>query len=281
MSIPESYYSQIATQAASLSILPGWYPFFAKSIYQRSQIIESKSPGNLSHSTFFNNKGNYYRGLTANLSMQPLFPMTDWILNTLLKKIQQANQRDPNIAERISAGFITGTTTVILANPYEVTVIASQKYQESSYKAFKRVLNCSGVKGLYTGAIPMAIRNGTFISSLLVTTPALQKKINHLIPGSGKAHDIATMVLASTIPASAYICVVVPLDFMAIMRQSDPSGKVYTSALQTLKAAYHKHGRGAFKAGLGNRLIACTIEMAGFNLLKNFYLEKFTTSARG
>lgn len=278
MTIPESYHSQIATQAASLSILPCWYPFFAKSVYQRSQIIESKSPGNLSHSTFFNNRRNYYRGLAANLSMQPLFPMTDWILGTLLKKIQQANQRDPNIAERIGAGFITGATTVILANPYEVTVIASQKYRESSFKAFKRILRSSGVKGVYTGSLPMGIRNGTFISCLLVTTPALQKKINHWIPGSGKAHDIASMVLASVIPASAYTCVAVLLDFGAIMRQSDPSGKVYTSAFQAIQAAYHKHGRSAFKAGLGNRLFACTIEMAGFNLLKEFYLEKLTRS---
>ncbi len=274
MTVSESYHSQIATQAASLSILPGWYPFFAKSIYQRSQILESKSPGDLSHSNFFKNKCNYYRGFTANLSMQPLYPLTDWMLGTLLNKIKQANQRDPNIVERLGAGFITGATTVALANPYEVTVIASQKYRETPYSAFKKVLKYSGVKGFYTGSLPMAVRNGTFLSGLLVTTPALQEKINQHIPGVGKAHDIATMVLASTIPASMYICVAIPLDFMAIMRQSDPSGKIHISAFQAIKAAYHKHGKAAFRAGLGNRLLACTIEMAGFNLFKNFYLDK-------
>lgn len=278
MTIHEIYHSQIATQAASLTILPVWWPFFSKSIFQRAQITQSISPNNLSHSTFFNNKRNYYRGITANLSMQPLFPITDWILTTLLKKIEEANHREPNIAERMGAGFITGTTTVILANPYEVTVIASQKYEESSYKAFKRILKYTGVKGFYTGWLPMAIRNGTFASSLFVSTPLIHSQLNKLFTGSGKAHDIATMVLASTIPASAYLCVAVPLDLMAIMRQSDPSKKIYTSALQTLKAAYHKHGIGAFKAGLMNRLIACSIEMAGFNLLKNFYLEKLKTS---
>lgn len=279
MTISESYYSQLATQAASLSILPLWYPFFAKSLYQRSQIIESKSPGDLSHSFFFNNKRNYYRGITANLCMQPLFPMTDWLLGFFLKTIKQVNQRDPNIAERIGAGFITGATTVVLANPYEVTVIASQNYRESAYKAFKRVLKGPGVPGLYKGWRPMAFRNGTFISSLLVATPALQEKIKHYIPGSGKAYEIATMILASTIPACGYICVAVPLDFMAIMRQSDPSGKIYTSSFQALGAAYQKHGVAALRAGLKKRLTACIIEITGFNWLKKFYLDRLTASA--
>jgi hypothetical protein len=272
MTIFESYRNQIATQAASLSILPLWYPFFAKSVYQRSQILKSKFPGDLSHSNFFQNKRNYYRGFTANLSMQPLYPLTDWMLGTLLDKIKQANQRDPNIGERLGAGFITGAATVAIANPYEVIVIASQKHRETPYSSFKKVLKYSGVKGLYNGAIPMGGRNGLFLGGIFVATPALQEKMDQHIPGVGKTHDIATMVLASTIPASMYICVAIPLDFMAIMRQSDPSGKIHTSAFQAIKAAYHKHGKAAFRAGLGNRLLACTIEMAGFNILKNFYL---------
>lgn len=222
MTISQSYYAnQIATQIASLSIAPIWYPFLAKSLYQRSQIIESRIPGDLSHSNFFRNKCNYYRGFTASLIVQPLYPITDWVLGTLLNQIQQIRQREPNLAERVSAGFITGTTTVILANPYDVIILAAQKHTEGPYKTIKRVIKYSGIKGLYTGAVPMAIRNGTFVSNLLVTTPAVQKKIYHFIPGDGKWHEVVTMALASTLPASIYICVSVPLDFMAIMRQSD------------------------------------------------------------
>lgn len=273
MTISETYRNQMATQAASLTILPAWYPFFATSLYQRSHIIESKLPGDLSHSIFFKNRRNFYRGITANLSMQPLFPITDWILGSLLQKIKQVNQREPNLAERMGAGFITGAFTVLLANPYEVTVLASQRNETGPYKAFQRVMNTSGIRGLYTGAIPMGLRNGTFISLLYVTTPVLYEKLDNHVPGTGKTHTVATMILASTIPASIYICVAIPLDFMAIMRQSDPSGKVYRTAFQAIKAAYNKHGVAAFKAGLANRLIACTIEMAGFNLLKNYYTE--------
>jgi hypothetical protein len=80
----ESHKKEIAVQAASLSILPAWYPFFAKSLYKRSQILESKSPGDLSHSSFFSKKHNYYRGISANLTMQPLFPYAEWLLTALL-----------------------------------------------------------------------------------------------------------------------------------------------------------------------------------------------------
>lgn len=271
MSTLTPYQNQMATQMASLSALPLWYPFFAKSIYQRSQVMQSKVPGDLSHSTFFKNRWNYYRGITANLPMQPLYPLTDWVLGGLLQKIGQANQRDPNIGERLGAGFITGAMTAVFANPYEVTIIAAQKHSEKPYRAFKRVLNDSGVKGFYKGSLPMGVRNGTFLGNLLITTPALQKGLDPHIPGSGTMHDIVTTILASTIPASIYICIAVPLDFMAIMRQSDPSGRVYASAFQAMNAAYHKHGKSAFKAGLSHRLVACIIEMAGFNLFRNFY----------
>lgn len=274
MNVSVSYHSQMATQLASLTVLPLWYPLFAKSLYQRSQIIESKAPGDLSHSTFFNNKRNYYRGLSINLAMQPLFPLSDWVLNHLLKKIEQANQRDPNVAERMGAGFIAGASTVLFSNPCEVTLIASQKYQENAYKAFKRVWKNSGARGFYTGSVPTAIGNGTYLSCLFVTTPFLQKQIHKQIPGSGKVHDMATMVLAATMPACAYISISVPIDLMSIMRQSDPERKIYTSAFQTIRAAYQKHGKAAFKAGLKNRLAASMIEMTGFNLLRNFYLEK-------
>lgn len=274
-SFVHTYPRQIATQGASLSGLLLWHPFFAKSVYLRSQIMESKSPGDLSHSDFFKNKRNYYRGLPAALWMEPLFPATDWILGSLLKKIQQVAQRDPNIAERMGAGFVTGVTTIAVANPYEVTLITAQNKKEPVRKALMRIWKSSGPKGFYTGSVPMAVRNGSFGSSLLVAVPTLQKEIAPYIPGSGKAHEVVTMVLASTIPASIYTCTLaVPVDFMAIMRQSDPSGKVYTSAFQTLKAAYNKHGLPAFKAGLGNRLTACIIQMAGLHLFRNYYLGK-------
>ncbi len=270
--ITESWGKEISASAASLSILPFWYPFFERSLYQRAQILQSKSPGDLSHSNFFFRKRNYYRGITANIfTMQPLIPAAEWMLNTLLTKIQTINKRDPNLAEKFSAGFITGSATAIFANPYEATNIAAQKYCESPIKAFMRVLNESGPKGFYTGVLPMAIRNGAFVSSLLVTSPELKIMLDKSIPGSGPSHHLATTVLGAAIPATLFTCMVVPFDLAAVMRQSDPSEEAFHSSFQAMKKAYNKHGIAALKAGTLLRLLACNIEMIGFNLLNNTY----------
>jgi hypothetical protein len=268
----ESWRKEFSASAASLSILPFWYPFFERSLYQRAQILQSKSPGDLSHSTFFSQKRNYYRGITANIfTMQPLFPAAEWMLNTLLRKIQMINKRDPNLAEKFVSGFITGSATALLANPYEATNIAAQKYREPPTRAFLRILNESGPKGFYTGVTPMAIRNGAFVSSLLVTSPELKKMLDKSMPGSGASHHLATTALGAAIPATLFTCMVVPFDLAAVMRQSDPSEEVFRSAFQAMKKAYSKHGIAALKAGTLLRLLACNIEMIGFNLLNNSY----------
>jgi hypothetical protein len=276
----ETNKNEIAVQAASLTILPAWYPFFAKSLYQRSQILESKVPGDLSHSTFFLKKHNYYRGISANLTMQPLFPLAEWLLTTLLKKTQQINQRDPVLAEKFAAGFITGSTTALVANPYEATVIASQKHSEPPYKSFMRILRTSGVKGFYTGILPMSIRNGTFLSGLFVTSPELKKLIETRIPGSGTAHYVASTALGSAIPATIFTGIAIPLDLAAVMRQSDPNKEKFHSTIQALKQAHAKHGIAAFKAGALLRLFACVIEMTGFNLLNDGYSHLLSDAPR-
>lgn len=267
----QSWRKEISVQAASLTILPIWYPFFAKSLYQRAQVLESKFPGDLSHSTFFSQKRNYYRGMTANLILQPLFPLAEWMLTSLLQKTQQINQRDPNLAEKIAAGFITGSSTALIANPYEATLIASQKQGEPPYKSFIRILKHAGPSGFYTGIVPMAIRNGTFVSGLFVTSPELKKMIDPQIPGSGVVHHMAATALGAAIPATIFTCVAVPFDLAAIMRQSDPNKEKFHSTLQAMQKAFAKHGIAALKAGVLLRLCASIIEMTGFNLLADTY----------
>jgi hypothetical protein len=272
----ERYKNEIATQAASLAVLPFWYPFFARSTYERSQILKSVTPGNLSHTNFFANKMNYYRGMSANLFLQPLFPYSQWLLTTLLMKIETMYQRHPTLTEKAFSAFFTGASSVLIANPYETTIIAAQKNQVSPFQAFMHVLRHSGVQGFYTGALPMAIRNGTFVSGLFVTSPELQKRLSSYIPGSGPTHQTVTTTLASVIPATLFTCVAVPLDLVAVMRQSDPSGKLHKSAISALKTAYKMHGLRALKAGALMRLLASTIELTGFNLVNNNILEKLS-----
>lgn len=262
----ERYKDEIATQAASLTALPMMYPFFAKSVYQRHQILVSKNPGNLSHSTFFSNPRNYYRGITSNLIMQPLFPYSEWLLNILLTRIEKMQKRHPSLTEKVISAFFTGATTIALANPYEVNLIASQKHSISPYQAFKKILHEHGPKGFYTGAIPMAIRNGCFMSGLFVTSPELKKLMRQYIENNKTA-----TVAACSIQATLYTTVAIPLEIAFVMRQSDPSKKLFSSSLHALKLAYMKHGFSAFKTGALMRLFANTIEIAGFNLSLDEY----------
>lgn len=259
----------LATQAASLSVLGLWYPFFAKSVYERHQILESKSPGNLSHSKFFQNPRNYYRGISANLTMQPLFPYSEWLLVTLLKRIEQMQKRHPTLTEKALAAFFTGSTTVALANPYEATLIASQKLSLSPFRAFMKILNKSGPKGFYTGALPMSIRNGFFMSGLFVMSPELKKRMEKTIK-----NPVAATAAASTVQASLYTTIAVPLDLAAVMRQSDPSKILYKTGFDALKAAFMKHSFSAFKTGALMRLLASSIELTGFNLAFNEYRRR-------
>lgn len=268
----ESWKKEMTALAASLSILPVWYPFFERSLYQRAQILQSKFPGDLSHTTFFAQKRNYYRGITTNiLAVQPLYPAAEWLLGALLEKIQKINQRDPNVAEKFVTGFVTGNATALIANPYEAINIAAQNNQETPAKAFLRILNESGPKGFYRGFIPMAIRNGGFCSGLLVTTPEIKKRLDKSIPGSGTAHYLTTTALGAVVPATIFTCMVIPFDLAAVMRQSDTSEKIFTSAFDAMKKAYAKHGIAAIKAGTALRLLSCYIEMIGFNFLKDTY----------
>lgn len=275
----ETHCREIAASAASLSVLPMWYPFFERSLYQRAQILQSKKPSDLSHTNFFMRRRNYYRGITANITtMQPLFPAAEWTLQTLLEKIREVNQRDPNLAEKLVAGFITGSTTALLANPYEATNIASQQFREPPAKAFLRILSKSGVKGFYTGFIPMALRNGSFVSGLFVTSPELSKMFDKMLPGTSSLHQFTSVAAGAAVSATIFTSIVVPFDIAAVMRQSDPSEEVYRSTFQAAKKAYQKHGVSALKTGMLMRLLACNIEMIGFNYFYRKYETQFSNS---
>lgn|GEM_PF-6299911 len=258
---------EIALQAASLTALPLWWPLYARSLYKRTA-LDNKG---MSYQTFFGRGSNNFRGMTANLALQPLYPLAGFVLTTLLQKIEKIQQRDPVLAEKIVASFITGCSTALVANPYETTVIESQRRGESPPKAFMRILGQSGVKGLFTGMVPMAIRNGTFLCGLFVTTPELKKWFEKHMPGSGVVHQMAASLLGATVPATIFTCVAIPFDLAAILRQSDPDKQRFHSTLHVLQQVYRKHGLSAIKTGLLLRAAATCIEMAGVNLLKDKY----------
>ncbi len=134
-----------------------------------------------------------------------------------------------------------------------------------------RILRSSGISGFYTGILPMAIRNGTFLSGLFITSPELKKRLDPIISGRGTAHHVASTVVGAAIPATIFTGVAIPFDVAAVMRQSDPNKERFNTTFHALQKAYAKHGITAFKAGALLRLCACVIEMTGFNLLNDGY----------
>ena len=115
----------------------------------------------------------------------------------------------------------------------------------------------------------MAVRNGVFVSGLFVTSPELQQRFSQFLPGADKQNYLASTILGSIIPATIFTCIAVPLDLVVAMRQADPSGKLYTSAITAMKSAYKMHGLRALKAGALMRLAASSAELIVYNLANN------------
>ncbi len=268
----EKYKNEIAALGGAVTSLPFWYPFYARSLFERCQILKSKTPSNLAHTNFFAQKRNYYHGISANMALLPLFPYSQWLLTKLLDKLQVMHERHPTLTEKIVAAFLTGASTVLVANPYETTLIAAQKNKVSPAKAFLRILREHGAKGFYTGALPMALKTGTFVSGIYVTSPELQKLLNIYLPGQTFANRMAISATAAAVPAILFTLASVPHELAAVMRQSDPSQKLFNSSFSALKAAYKKHGMRAMRAGLLMRLLASTIELTintfSFNVIQ-------------
>lgn len=235
----ESHKNQLIAQASSLSILPAWYPFFAKSMHARSSFLQVRK---VFH---------YYGGIKPKIPLQILFPITDWILGTSLNEIRKEWRREPYLSERLLAGFMTGAFTALISNPYE------------------KALTHSKIKDLYQGTFQTAIRNGNFVMNLVVVTPAIDETLQAQFPSSNKIYKIAITILAALAPALLHTCVTTPFEFRVILNNSHLSPDL------VIKKVYQVYGLAALKTGFGYRLVASTIEIGGFNLFKKFYNEKF------
>lgn len=281
--LASSWKDTYVTQLSSLSILPFWFPWLTNSLNQRAQIISSTYPNNSLRVGFSN-----YRGIMANLPIQFLYPLVKWEMGFLQEKMQKSLNRELNFFEQAMTGFMTGASTVLFTNPYEVTVIRAQQAVCSARYAFKSVYAENGFKGLYTGSLAMMLRNGTFATSLFLGAPAcatwlkknvdsvtkIDESIDTLIPMNAKGNNLTASFLGAIIPAAVANTVAIPVDLAMIMRQADPGRQSYTTFGRALIAAYQRHGIHAFKAGVFSRLIATTIELAGFNILYNYYSQE-------
>ncbi|MBJ7449455.1 MAG: hypothetical protein JHC93_03740 [Parachlamydiales bacterium] len=269
----DPYRNAAITQLASLTVLPIWFPFLAKSNRQRAEIFLSKIPNDLSHTNYFKNRWNYYKGITANLPIQVLFPIMDFVLNTSLSIIKNTQKRDPNNLEKMGASYLTGMTSIFIANPVVVTELATQKYRIEPMKAVKRVYREVGIKGFYKGSSLMAFRNGAFFTSLFFGQPYMFKEIKANYPNMNTSQTLLANIVAAVVPSFIYTTAIAPLDLTVILKQSTPEGNQHSSTIQTLKEIYYKHGLKSLKTGLPMRITACCLELGWFQFFKQKYEE--------
>ena len=252
-------------QKASLTALPLWYPFYARSLFLRAKLLSNNSQ------SFFNGKYKPYLGMSTALLLQPLFPATQALFNLILMRIEKMNDRHPTLTEKIVASFITGFSTTLVTNPTEVVLIAAQKQQQSPAKAFLHTLKKHGLSGFYTGGLPMGVRNGIFTIGLYFTTPQLEKIFMQYAVPSNATQALAVRVAATLPSAIIFTLAVVPLDLGFTLRQADPSQKKFKSIMEVLIHLHQKNGFSIMKTGFLYRLLATTIELMTIHSLKHWY----------
>ncbi|CDZ81529.1 Mitochondrial carrier protein [Candidatus Rubidus massiliensis] len=265
--------SFLSRQISSLLLAPLWYPFYARSIFERMEILRRLKPGDLSHNPFFNRKFNYYRGFSATLLVQPIYPFSEWFLHKKISHLERKKQ-EVTYLEALCYGFFAGAITSFVCNPFEVTLIAAQNKNESSLKAFKRIINKKSYSNLFRGAFSMTIRNGLFAGFIVITPSIISKKLTTYNYHKNLSKE--TLSLTSTIiPATFFTCIAAPLDIYIIQRQADFTSKNLKNRCNIILAMYKKHGLKVFKTGLKLRLAALIVEIASFHLL-----EKYTANLR-
>lgn len=263
----------LIVQLASLSAAPFWYPLFSRHLLVKSEILRSIKPGNLSHLGYKLTIPNLYRGFIPALMFQPLFPILSYIKNisvSTLKKYHLHNNFTDNLTT-----FGVGMTSVVLANPLDVIILKLQKLKlnqpnSASGMFIMNVIKDEGIKGLYKGSLPFALRNGTFFTGLTAIYPKLDSYFNTKVSNNPWVSGICSASL------SALICnfFIVPLDLYSVMKQSPNYIKNNNSAIKTLQQVYHQHGVFGLFAGFKYRFFASTVEMYLYNNFIQFYSSK-------
>lgn len=240
------------------------YPDLRKSINQRRQILQINSFEKLPNSLNILAKIRHsYGGVTGTFPLIPMYPIADQILDFSLNKIKKTRKRDPNLTEKLFATLVTSGLITVVANPCEIAIIAHLKYRTSPREAVKKI----SFKNLYTGFSPMLLRNWKYISLFFLGQRELEKQLEEIVPGTGKTHKMFNTFMSSAGCAASLTILLAPYDIAAIIRQADPECKIHQSAWQAIKAAWKKHGLGAFKTGMRARLVGSTKEMIVYNLL--------------
>jgi len=214
--------SVLLVQAASLSALPFWYPFYAIALKQKYRLTTSNP---------FAHKREYFRGLRLTLCLQPLYPLLFKLNETINECL--GLDKHATLSQSISS-LSSGVVSVLVANPYEVILIDMQKNKVNARMAASRIYYKRGILGFYRGYLFMMLRNSVFCWGLLGIYPQIKEYIDNT------RFQVISPLIAGIVPAIMRTSIM-PLDLGAVLKQADQTIKP-KSYFQGLKMAYRKHG---------------------------------------
>ncbi|AYV77459.1 MAG: mitochondrial carrier protein-like protein [Dasosvirus sp.] len=239
---------------ASAMTTPFWYPFFSLNLIKKSEILNSKSIGSLTHTNFFRNIKNInhlYRGYGLALSFQPLYPL---IIGT-----SQHFTSDSLSKNVLTTGTICAMSA-ILANPLDVAILKIQKKQsgENNLSILNKFIRDESVMRLFRGTSMFAVRNASYGIGLLVTQPHISKLMNN-----EKGDNHLKSLTSSFLSAIISNIFANPAEVISTMKQS-PNYSLMT-AKECVDQLIKKHGIRALYTAFPYRVGANTVEMFLFH----------------
>jgi hypothetical protein len=276
MELYKQHKDYIRVQAASLTVMMGWYPFYyAKLQKEVTAVTKNVSSYNYLKAGL---KPGFFRSMIIPLAFQPVFPVVFGISNIIEKKlcmfpiVYSANTTfeeklkiqhiNSNIAY-FSSKFIAGCATGPFAN-------VLMTYQISAQNTGK-LLPAIRTVGLdvYRGIIPMTLRNGFFALGIFGLYPFFEKTLNKTNIG-----EIPSALAAGIIPALVSSTLTMPFDNVATQRQSigakiAPNRSTFEVISNIIKLNGY---RGLFIGG-AMRFCSTYIEIVAFNQVLKLYQQ--------
>lgn len=252
---------------AAAAILPLRFPFTALSIYKRAEIFQSRTPGDISHSNFFQTRKNLWKGMSISYCMVPIYASLFIIWKEFAYQAEGRLGRELTPYENGATAALSGATVSFIATPSEVMLNQIQYTKDRKpLEVVRFILQTKGWRGIYCGFFPIAAKNSFFSFMLLLAVPEVKKKIDFFIRGDSAPACFGKVFLASCLVSPCYTILAVIPDFMSNLRQREP--KKYKTGFHAIAAAYHIHGPRTFKAGLLMRGTGHLIEMVFFGQIR-------------
>ena len=214
----------------------GYQPFAAvKNALQQQRAV------NLNPKILYRGYSNTLQGIIATTALQP--PM-----NALIKQLISGDEN--STYTNITAAFLAGCSSAIVASPFELMVAQRQKTQLAAGDVIKSVIMPQGIKTAWRGLPATAAREGIFTVGYLTLADTIGSSITQ------SDNKLINSVIGG-IPAGVIAALSThPFDTIKTCMQSNLNEKEYKTFVNTAITIMQKEGPKGFYAGITPRVTA-------------------------